>query len=146
MTEFNREVPRWLELFSHPINPLGNYQEPLPFPQKRAEQYKETVPRYIPEWVWWNLYRNPFHNLTHFWLGITPLGERYEWILPEENGWERITGEKKSTGKDGYINVDWWKKKNRLSLPIIKFQIFGFEGYAGWMSRGNLGLAFRKAH
>jgi len=37
-------------------------------------------------WLYW-IVRNPAHNLTHHWFGITPIGKRYEWLTPESAGW-----------------------------------------------------------
>jgi hypothetical protein len=146
----------WLRLvWNHWLNPLGNWHEPLACPQKRVKQYRNTVPQWLPEDVWWGLYRNPLHNLTHFWLGITPRGKRYVWIDPECNGWTRVQGPERtkliSIDKDGVHDIlevgwqiNWWSKPRRIPLPIIKWVGKHWEGYFGWMSRGNLGAAFRR--
>ena len=112
-------------------NPLGNVNVPKPFPAKRAKQAKESL---LPDDLWWAL-RNPFHNFNHYWIGITPLGEDGEWRTPEEDGWTRV---KISDTK--YV----WKKPGHIDRPIKYGELFGYEWYAGWMKRGNFGLAFRR--
>jgi len=104
---------QWFKLFHHWLNPFGNYHEPLPYPLKWADKAQRSV---FPSAVWW-LIRNPLHNFTHFWVGITPIGERYEWRRPEENGWK----------KEG----DVWRK-GWMKLPRT--------GWIRWQSRGNLRL------
>lgn len=140
------EVGPFLKVFSHWLNPFGNWHEPLAFPYKRLSAWRDTIwCRFIPEWVWWNLRRNPLHNLTHFWLGITPRGQRYEWIDPECVGWKRtMVWEKR--GKHYSDQELWaWHKKGSLPRYHYKFWYRGWEGYFGFMSRGNLGAAFRKS-
>jgi hypothetical protein len=90
------EIKWYHKIWNHWLNPFGNWHEPLCYPMKRLEDYKTKdiffglIPaRWIPETIYWTILRNPLHNLTHFWLGITPLGERYEWISPECRGWSR---------------------------------------------------------
>ncbi len=126
---------KYFRLWNHWFNWLGNWHEPLPYPRKRHEQAEKSK---LSPWLWWTL-RNPFHNLFHFWLGITPIGERYEWITPEENGWERVNVSE-------YLTL--WKKPKRIPLPHldINFFVFGkqYQFYAGWKSRGNLGFALRR--
>lgn len=126
----------WWKKFNSANNPFGNYHEPLPYPAKRQRQAEESK---LPDKLWWNL-RNPLHNFNHFMIGITPKGNPYEWISPECAGWIREQGKK----TDNY-EISWWKK-GKISLPIFKFNNFlGFEGYLGWMERGNFGAAFRKS-
>jgi len=117
-------------LWNHWLNPLGAWIEPLPTPKKRAEQAKTS---WLPAGVWWWL-RNPAQNLMHHWLGIVPLGARYEWHDPRARGWARESG----------VNVSWWRKRSRVSLPYYHRQWRRCECYAGWTSRGNLGFAFRR--
>lgn len=121
--------------FSHWLNPLGNWNEPLPYPEKRAIQASES---WMPDSVWWNL-RNPFHNFNHYWIGITPLGNRYEWLEPSDNGWVResdaVVGE--------HYHISYWTR-GRIKLPIFKWKNYGWEFYVGWMDRGNFGIAFRR--
>jgi len=102
----------WFHIFNHWLNPLGNWHEPLAFPEENAKSAKDSI---LHPWLWWMI-RNPLHNFSHFWIGITPVGKKYEWIKPEENGWRK-------EGK-------WWKKKNRIPL-------FRYNGVVGWQSRGN---------
>ena len=119
------------KVWNHWSNPLGNWNEPTPYPEKRKVQADEAK---LPNELWWAL-RNPFHNLNHYVLGIVPKGERYEWYKPEDNGWERVT-------KEDSI-VSWWKKEGRIPLPYILIN-GAWTFYIGWMSRGNFGIALRK--
>jgi len=114
-------------------------QQLLPYPPKRHEQWKQSIWRVFPESLWWS-FRNPLHNLNHFWLGITPIGERYEWIKPECRGWEQSLW----TSDDGKWMIRTWRKKGRLPRHQIKFEGDVWNGYIGYMDRGNFGAAFRK--
>lgn len=128
--EVYRCKTRTCRAWNHWLNPFGNWLEPLPTPthnQTAAEQSR------LPPAVWWAL-RNPLTNLTHFWLGIVPVGARYVWETPEARGWSRA--------KQG--NWSWWVKRGRLPLPYYRVDKPAFTFYAGWSSRGNLGLALRK--
>jgi len=123
---------------------MGNYHEPLPYPLKRHEQWKNSIWRVFPEWMWW-MFRNPFHNFTHFTLGITPEGERYEWIDPEADGWVRNLIKSKGEEGDTFrTEIYEWTKPGEKPKKQVKFWIGPFNGYWGVMSRGNWGLAFRK--
>lgn len=121
--------------FSHWLNPFGNFSEPLPFPEKRKIEAEKS---WLPPVIWWNI-RNPLHNWNHFWIGITPLGNRYEWILPESNGWKRTVNDIKGNWQHSY-----WSKPHRISLPFWNFDNGNWQFYIGWLSRGNFGMAFRK--
>ena len=136
---------RWCERFSHWLNPFGNWNEPMPYPEKRRLQSKGQKMCGIPlsPFIWWNFRRNPFHNFNHYWIGIVPLGKRYHWYSPEQNGWTRVYHKKKQTQKYEY-EFSWWKKPKRPLLPYFKWKRAGWEGYIGWMSRGSFGIAFRK--
>jgi len=121
----------WCRAFSHWLNPLGNWSEPLPYPKKRKVQ---ADAQWLPNWVWWNLYRNPLHNFCHYWIGITPRGPRYQWFRPEANGWVR------TEPRNG---LSWWHKARRLSLPY--YRVDGtWTFYIGWTDRGNFGIALRR--
>jgi hypothetical protein len=124
------------KIFSHWLNPFGNWNEPLPYPEHRKF---EASQQWLPPSVWWNI-RNPFHNFCHYWIGITPLGPRYAWILPEANGWVREP--------DYKVTRTWsfsrWKKSGRISLPFAHNLGSNWEFYIGWLSRGNFGMALRK--
>ena len=139
------EVGPWLKTFSEPWNPFGNYHEPLAYPYKRQRDWEKSKwSKIIPEWIWWNLRRNPFHNLTHFWLGITPKGNRYEWIAPECRGWRRELAWDK-VGNKARQELWVWRKDGKWPRYHYKWWAFGWEGYIGTMSRGNFGAAFRRS-
>lgn len=110
---------------------MGNWHEPRPYPEKRAQQAEASL---LPAWLWWAL-RNPLHNLNHFWLGIVPRAKRYQWIIPQETGWKRI--------KNPHSNWSRWTKKNRLPLPYYRIDD-RWTLYIGWLERGNFGLALRR--
>ena len=115
--------------FSHYLNPLGNYIEPLPYPEKRKQQADESP---MPNSAWWFL-RNPAANLMSHWIGIMPAGERYETHSPEEKGWKRVEGER----------ISWWKKQGRIPLPY--YRVDGkWTFYIGWRDSGAFGAAFRR--
>ena len=116
----------WFKVLNHWVVPFGNYHEPLPFPEKRMEEAKEFYKKYkVPVYVYW-IFRNFLHNFTHFWIGITPLGRRYEWRSPGEEGW--VKGEK-------YWHNKVWPGNAR------KRRRFGVDGHLyGWQSRGSFRL------
>ena len=118
-------------IWHHWLNPLGNWNEPNPTPGKRRVQAAESK---LPAGLWWAL-RNPLHNFNHYWIGITPIGEHGAWRQPYENGWTRHDAK-------GY---SYWQK-GRIKLPIYKWTGKRWEGYIGWMSRGNFGMALRRKH
>jgi hypothetical protein len=122
------------KIFSHWLNPFGNWNEPLPFPEKRKLEAQQS---WLPPFIYWNL-RNPFHNFCHYWIGITPLGKRYEWIIPESNDWIRTTN-----NIVGNRQYSYWSK-GLIKLPFFNYDNGKFQFYIGWLSRGNFGLAFRK--
>lgn len=135
--EHNKTIPPefhceglFCNLWNHWINPLGNWNEPRPYPEKRRIEAAES---FLPDWLWWAI-RNPFHNFNHYWIGIVPLGDRYEWLKPESNGWVR---EQVSS------TVSFWKKKHRIPLPYYRVD-GSWTFYVGWMSRGSFGMALRK--
>lgn len=105
---------KWFKAFNHWANPFGNWHEPLPYPEKRAAEAERS---FLHPMIYWNL-RNPLHNFTHFWIGITPLGKRYEWITPTQGGWIRT--------ETHYVKGD---KRRKL-----------YDGWWGWQSRGNFRL------
>jgi hypothetical protein len=117
------------KLWAHWLNPLGNWNEPLPYPKKRKLQAED---QWLPPAIWWAI-RNPFHNFNHYWIGIVPRNNRYEWYKPEDNGWTRH--------ENG--NWSWWSKPWRLILPYYRVD-GSWTFYFGWLSRGNFGIALRK--
>ncbi len=124
------------KMFSHWLNPFGNWNEPMPYPEIRKVQAEKS---WLPAGVWWNL-RNPFHNFCHYWIGITPLGNRYEWIIPESAGWIRSTEDYKDNWSYSY----WKKEGSRFKLPFWNYTGTSWQFYIGWLSRGNFGIALRK--
>jgi hypothetical protein len=117
----------WLcKAFSHWANPLGNWIEPLPYPEKRKLEADES---WLPNGLWWFL-RNPAANLMSHWLGIMPVRGRYETWSPEENGWTR--------SKSG-----WWTKPWRIPLPYYRVD-GAWTFYIGWRSSGAFGMALRR--
>lgn len=123
-------------IFNHYLSPFGNWEEPMPFPEKRRLEAEKS---WLPPGVWWNL-RNPLHNFTHRFIGITPLGNRYEWILPESNGWIRIVNDIVGNWQYSY----WTKPNSKIKLPFWNFDNGKWQFYIGWLSRGNFGMALRK--
>lgn len=134
-SNYNTLIERWyFRAWNHWLNPLGNWHEPLPFPEAREEEAKKS---WMPPWLWWNL-RNFAHNFCHFWIGITPRGRRYEWILPTDKGWEMYV---KSD------NFSWWKKKfyhPSIGWFTIKLPYYnGKHFHIGWTTRGSFGLKIK---
>lgn len=119
-------------VFNHWLNPLGNWLEPKPYPEKHKIQAEESR---LPEEFWWFL-RNPFHNFMTHWIGIVPIGPRYSWIRPESNGWSRE--------HYGDSNWYWWRKANRPLLPFYRNKGTKWEFYLGWTDRGDFGMAMRR--
>ena len=123
-------------IFSHWLNPFGNWHEPCAYPEKRRLEAEKS---WLPPAIWWNL-RNPLHNFNHLWIGICPRNDnRYEWILPESNGWIREANYKRV----GNWDISRWKK-GRITLPFAYRKGNTWEFYIGWLSRGNFGIALRK--
>jgi hypothetical protein len=122
------------KLCNHWLNPLGNWLEPHPYPEKRRLQAEES---WLPNDVWWQL-RNPLHNFMHYWIGIVPVGKHGEWYAPNKNGWVR----KKPTETLSYWEKGIWV----LPYKHGSVRLFGknFDWYIGWSSRGNFGVAFRR--
>ena len=117
----------WLcRAFNHWLNPLGNWIEPLPYPEKRKLQADAS---WLPNGLWW-LVRNPAANLMSHWLGIMPIGNRYETLSPEDNGWERTEN-------------GWWVKPWRLPLPYYRAD-GRWTFYIGWRDSGAFGAALRR--
>lgn len=121
------------KIWNHYLNPFGNWNEPTPYPSKRVKNAEDS---WMPSWLWW-AQRNPLHNLTHYWLGITPLTEDGSWKTPEEDGWIK---EKKDDS-----NFSFWKKDGKIPRPYFRYD-GDWTFYFGWTSRGNLGAALRKNH
>ena len=123
-------------IFSHWLNPFGNWHEPCAYPEKRRLEAEKS---WLPPAIWWNL-RNPLHNFNHLWIGICPRNEnRYEWILPESNGWIREANYKRV----GNWDISRWKK-GKITLAFAYRKGNTWEFYIGWLSRGNFGMALRK--
>jgi len=122
---------RWFKVWNHWLNPLGNWHEPLPFPEKRDDEAPRN--QYL-KWLYW-MARNPFHNCGHFWVGICPLGERYEWISPTERGWRRVLKESFTL---------YWIKPHHISLPYYETWFGKWQFYIGWKSRGTFAMALRR--
>ena len=121
----------WCKFYNHWANPFGNWIEPLPFPKKRADQ---AVKSFLPGWLYWTL-RNPLHNFMSHYIGIIPIGPRYAWIRPEENGWKLV--EKSET-------LSFWVK-DKFHIPLPFYNHNGrWTFYIGWTKRGNFGVAIRK--
>lgn len=122
------------KLYNHWLNPLGNYNEPNPYPEKRKLEAQQS---FLHPNLWWAI-RNPFHNFCHYWIGITPIGKMHEWIEPQERGWTRITKPISLTRSYSY-----WSRGS-IKLPIFNYDNGKVQFYIGWLSRGNFGMAFRK--
>ena len=129
----NRELDskKWFLKWNNPSNPFGNFHEPLPFPQKRRDEGPKND---FLAFLWWQFYRNPLHNYTHFRKGIVPVGNRYEWVTPDDDGWVRDESDPDKKC--------WVRKNKRLCRRYFKFWVF--EGYMGWAERGSWGFALRK--
>jgi hypothetical protein len=136
---------------------------------ERLEDYKTKkiifglIPaRWIPETIYWTVLRNPLHNFTHFWIGITPLGERYEWISPECRGWSRkLEGVSSKDLDDGDFKWElwswsWWpidlKEPKSPTAPwqyFVAFMVAFLGGATGTIlgvvvgTLGALGVLFR---
>lgn len=76
------DTKKWFLLWNHYRNPFGNWHEPLPYPERRRIEAPEND---FLAFLWWQFWRNPLHNLTHFNLGHVPIGARYEWIEPVDD-------------------------------------------------------------
>ncbi len=133
---------KWFLVYNHWLCPFGNWLEPMPIPIIRVKEAKDSYLRkWFGEdwgcWLWWTL-RNHLGNFKCYWIGIMPIGDRYEWRTPEENGWIRIEKEGK------HWVFDYWKKKWRIPLPWILVRFFGWEAGIGWKDDGVLGGRFRR--
>lgn len=124
------------KIFDHWLSPLGNWNEPVPYPEHRKKQAEES---WLHPWLYWHI-RNPFHNFCHYWIGITPRGNRYEWILPESAGWVRVVVPPHSQWQYSF----WTRKDRQIKLPFWNYDGDIWQFYIGWLRRGNFGMALRK--
>lgn len=130
------EKAKWFRAWNHPRNPFGNWHEPMPYPEKRR---LEAPKNEILAWLWWQFLRNPLHNFTHFVIGIVPIGDRYEWVTPDEDGWIRRDGEPPVWVRYRVVNGKPKEVVRRLrSCSCKRLQI-----YCGWLSRGAWGFSIR---
>jgi hypothetical protein len=142
----------WFKAWNHWLNPLGNWLEPMPIPQGRVDDAYRSL-RYkffkllgLPTfgvWFFWNT-RNFASNFGRHWVGIVPIGERYEHRDPEENGWQRIL-----VDQDGIYQFAYWEKqfgKFTVKLPYwtLKNLPFRIEAGFGWKGHGALGAHLRR--
>lgn len=140
----------WFKAWNHWLNPLGNWLEPMPRPQGRVDdafrslRYKFWKLLGLPTfgvWFFWNT-RNFASNFGHYWIGIMPVGERYEHLDPTENGWVRVV-----VDDEGDARFRYWQKQFgplTVKLPYWTFRLpFNFEAGLGWKGSGALGAHFR---
>lgn len=140
----------WFRAWNHWLNPLGNWLEPMPRPQSRVDDAYRSL-RYkffklfgldtFGVWFFWNT-RNFASNLLRHWIGISPIGDRYDHLDPEVNGWER------HTIMSGDSTFSWWQKRFgpvtvKLPYYTVRGLPFGFEFGIGWKDSGGLGSHFR---
>lgn len=131
--KYEIDTKPWFLAWNNPKNPFANWHEPMPFPEVNENRAPKNE---LLAFLWWQFWRNPLHNLTHFTLGIVPVGKRYEWITPDEAGWVR----------NDYGDHSCWTKIGKKP-KCRKYYSFGpFEAYIGWSERGSFGISFRKKH
>lgn len=123
---YSIDKKKWFKAWNHPYNPFANWHEPMPYPEKRVRQAPSNP--YLA-WLWWQFWRNPIHNFSHFVLGITPIGKRYEWITPDEDGWIRDEG-------------CWIKGKKRRCMHYMKLGRIWIV--LGWRQRGNFTISIER--
>ena len=122
----------WFQLWNSWWNPVSNYHEYLPFPEVRDDEAPENC---ILKWLYWQFWRNRWHNFGHFFIGIVQIGAPMEWIDPQVSGWQRVVVSEKFA---------YWKK-GIVRLPYFETIIGPMRFYIGWKRRGCFGVAFRKA-
>lgn len=130
----------WFKAWNHPANPFGNYLEPMPFPairynQGKALRWNKVLGETFGMWLWWSL-RNFASNAKRHWIGIVPVGERYEWVSPDENGWERVDGDPVSYWKKGWIRLPYFNRTYDTRWRPLQIAL-------GWKDSGTLGGALR---
>lgn len=139
----------WFKAWNHWLNPLGNWLEPMPRPQARVDDayrspwYKLFKLLGMPTfgiWFFWT-FRNFAPNFFHYYIGITPVGERYEHCDPEENGWVKVF-----VDEEGISQFRYWAKPWRPHLPYwtLKGLPLRLEAGIGWKSSGSFGMHFRR--
>lgn len=131
----------WFKAWNHWLNPLGNWHEPMPFPIGRVNDgYKSVWYKVFGDplgmWLFW-AFRNFAHNFGQCWIGITPIGERYEWLDPELNGWYL------NHHRLGKVEIRSWQK-GWIRLPYINIKLGGWEVGIGWKGDGGIGAHFRR--
>lgn len=124
---YTLDTARWFRTWNSPRNPFGNWHEPMPWPEKRRVQAPAN--QWLA-WLWWQFWRNPLHNFSHFWIGITPVGRRYEWITPDEDGWIRFDG--------------CWVKGHSFRCSKAVGLWGGRYLFVGYRRRGNLQVSLEK--
>ncbi len=106
---------KWFQVWHHWLNPFGNKDEPMPFPEHRAQEALDFHKKWkINKHISW-FFRNFMHNFFHYWIGLCPVGKFLEWKTPHEGGWEQ--------------GRYFWKKRF-IYLPR-------YNGLIGWQQRGN---------
>ena len=78
--------------------------------------------------------RNPFHNFDYYVIGVADKTMVRSGKHPQDVG-----------NPNGGWNYAVTKYK-RLRLPFLSFQGRKIEGYIGWGTGGNFGIALRKSH
>ncbi len=107
------------------LNPrfwLGNSDEP-----EAPEWYRPGEPG--RNWKWY--FRNPFHNLTFYVIGIadqefTRIGSHPEAVFNPNDGW-----------------IWTISHADLLPLPFVSYKRNSFQFYFGWRERGNFGIKFK---
>jgi len=76
-------IANWLlKLWNSKLNPLGNYDDPIP-PEWCFQKHGKLA------YFYWYFIRNPLHNFTHYWIGT--MGSPCCWnVFCQHKSWNLI--------------------------------------------------------
>jgi hypothetical protein len=105
---------------------IGNSDDPLPW------WWKPDAPLDERERTW--MMRNPFHNFTHYVIGVSDR-HTHRYGINARSIWN----------DEGPMNLSVTRSGPLLYLPMVSNRGRFFEWYFGWRESGNFGAAWRLA-
>lgn len=109
--------PRWW---------VKNSDDPLPW------WWKPEAPLEVRRRTWF--LRNPFHNFTHYVIGITDR-HHHRYGIDADSLWN----------ENGRLNLAVSRAGPFIYLPMVSYRGAWLEWYLGWRRKGSFGGALRRA-